>query len=568
MDQIRRVLATIRTYLADLSASQKLLIGSLAVITVMALFLVSQYAARPDMVTLLEGADAGSLSRAERVLRTSGMSPRVDGSNLLVASSQQDLAVARLAEQRALPADQSEILFNNMLEKGSWRYSREQNEQLYTIALQNQLARTIGEFSTVSRASVVLDVPSPNGLGARSRRPTAAVTVWTSSGSLAQHTVDAVAELVAGARAGLEVESVKVVDGSTGRPMRPSSAADLAASNQFEQAMKLEHETREKLLDLLGFIPGVQVAVSAQVDVTRHNSQITSYLPEGRGTLNLIERETGKTETQQQAERRSGEAGGRSNQTADINRGGSTGSSFETSDDESSFQAFPGVTVEQVEDPRGMATHLAVSINVPRGFVASQIVKAAGDGEEPEAPTEDEVQAKFPEIERTVRELVIPHVRTMTSSQGLSEDQIDAQVSVAMIPVDVPFAAGAPASAGLFGSGGGSEGFLGFGRGLIDKVVLIALALFSMFLMLSMVRKASRHIELPSAEELVGIPKALQADSDLIGEAEEGDTVMQGIELGSDELENQKLLEQIGELVEAEPATAAGLLQRWIRSED
>ena len=567
MDQLRRVLATIRTYLADLSASQKLLVGSLGVITVMALFLVSQYAARPDMVTLLEGADAGSLSRAERILRTSGMSPRVDGSNLMVPATAQDLAVARLAEQRALPADQSEILFNNLIEKQTWKNSRQQNEQLYTIALQNQLARTISEFGTVNRASVVLDVPSPNGLGASTRRPTAAVTVWTTTGAVPQSTVDAVAELVAGARAGLEASSVRVVDGSTGRPMRPSSAEDLAASNQLDHAMKLEHETREKLLDLLSFIPGVQVAVSAQVDVTRHSSQTTSYLAEGKGTLNLIERETGKTESQQ-AEQRSGEPGVRSNQTADINRGSGTGTSLETSDDESSFQAFPGVTVEQVDDPRGMATHVAVSINVPRGFVAAQAFKPAGDGKEPEPPTEAEVRAKFPEIERTVRDLVIPHVRTMTSAQGLSEDQIDAQVSVAMIPVDVPTIVNASASAGLFGSGGGSGGMLGFGSGLIDKVVLVGLALFSMFLMLSMVRKASRHIELPTAEELVGIPKALQAGSDLIGEAEEGDTVMQGIEVGDEELENQKLLEQISELVQHEPGTAAGLIHRWIRSED
>ena len=115
----------------------------------------------------------------------------------MVPAGTEDLAVARLAENRAMPADQSAILFNNLIEKQSWKNSRVQNEQLYTIATQNQLARWIGDFSDVRAAEVVLDVPKPNGLGAGLRQPTAAVTVWTAGGSaVPQHTVDAIAELV------------------------------------------------------------------------------------------------------------------------------------------------------------------------------------------------------------------------------------------------------------------------------------------------------------------------------------------------------------------------------------
>ena len=59
-------------------------------------------------------------------------------------------------------------------------------------------------------------------------------------------------------------------------------------------------------------------------------------------------------------------------------------------------------------------------------------------------------------------------------------------------------------------------------------------------MMVSMVKKAGRKVDLPSADELVGIPKALESDSDIIGEADESDTPMTGIEVGDEELNMYK----------------------------
>ena len=50
MDRFQQVLKTIRKNLGGITPSQKLLIGSLAVIMLMTLFLVSQYAAKPTYV--------------------------------------------------------------------------------------------------------------------------------------------------------------------------------------------------------------------------------------------------------------------------------------------------------------------------------------------------------------------------------------------------------------------------------------------------------------------------------------------------------------------------------------
>jgi flagellar biosynthesis/type III secretory pathway M-ring protein FliF/YscJ len=100
----------------------------------------------------------------------------------------------------------------------------------------------------------------------------------------------------------------------------------------------------------------------------------------------------------------------------------------------------------------------------------------------------------------------------------------------------------------------------------VNTAVVALLAVVALGMMIMMVRKSSRPIELPTPEELVGIPPALHADSDLVGEADESDAPMPGIELGDDEIKRAKLLEQVAEMVKQNPETAASLLSRWIET--
>ena len=115
--------------------------------------------------------------------------------------------------------------------------------------------------------------------------------------------------------------------------------------------------------------------------------------------------------------------------------------------------------------------------------------------------------------------------------------------------------------------GGGAGGWAG-GGGLIDKVLLGGLAVVALGLMVTMVRKATRRADLPSAEELVGLPPQLEAQSDLIGEADESEAAMAGIEVDEGQVHSQKVLEQVGELVQQKPDAAARLMNRWIQVQE
>jgi flagellar biosynthesis/type III secretory pathway M-ring protein FliF/YscJ len=114
----------------------------------------------------------------------------------------------------------------------------------------------------------------------------------------------------------------------------------------------------------------------------------------------------------------------------------------------------------------------------------------------------------------------------------------------------------------------GGSGMLGLAEsGIVKTAVVGALAVVALFMMFMMVRKAGKAAPLPTAEELVGIPPALQGGSDVVGEADESETAMAGIEVDSDELKTQKMLEEVTELVKSNPSGAAQIMGRWLQTE-
>lgn len=579
MDQLRRALSTIGASLGQLTATQKMLIGSLVVIALMALFVVSQYAGTARWVELLPGAAPADQQKTVAFLETANIAYKPEAGKIMVRPEDRRTAIAVLGEAGKLPSDTS-VLFQNILDKQSWQMSRQQNDQLYTIALQNELSRVIADFKGVSTATVILDVPEPAGLGTVARKPTASATVFTDGGRpVEQGTVDAIAQLIAGARAGLEVDRVRVIDGSSGRQRRPTSETDVLATTYLEHATKIEQLTSEKLRELLGSIPSVIVAVTAQVDVTRVRATVSKNLPLNEGTLSLPKREstTKQLETQGQA----AEPGVRSNQALDINRGASSGQKSDQNEEESEFENHVGSRVEEISDPRGMPTMLAASVAVPRGYIVALLKQArpapaagapapAPDAAPPE-PTEQEIQTAFEREKTRIEELVKPHVKT----RAIDGTQTDGIVSVSMMPTDMVGGGGAQ-QAGMLGGigggggGGGDGGFMSMAMGgsIIDKAVLGVLALVALGLMLSMVKKAARRVELPTAEELVGLPPQLEARSDLIGDAGEGESAMTGIEIGDDEVRVQKMLEQVKDYVGTTPDSAARIVNRWLTQEN
>lgn len=557
MDQLRRVLEQTWATINRLGPTHRLLVASLAVTVVMALFLVTQYAGRPTLVPLADITPTQH-GEAQSVLRRAGIKATLKNGELMVPQGDQYSAVAMLGESRILPDDTS-VTFRTLLENQDWKLSREQNQQQFIFALQNELARVIAQMTGIRSAKVMIDAPEPRGFGAAVREPTAAATVFTAGGlPLEQDQVDAIASLVAGARSGLKSSSVTVVNGTTGKRHTVSDPGMASASTYLEHRAIVEKDTRRKIESLLGFIGGVSVAVTAEVDMAARERQTLRHLAPGDGTVSTVSRET-TNESEVAAAGNGAEPGVRANTGAAINTGGGSSSpTSTTANTETSFDTRFGSESLVESDPRGVPVYLAASVTVPEGYIRSMLEEESEDGE----VARDDVLARFDELKVTIEQTLAPHLRTRARDGTVS----DGAVSVALVPgATGPSITGAQ-TAGLFGGiAGGSSGG---GGSFIETGLLAGLAVVSLGLMLMMARRGSKRVKLPTAEELVGIPPALESESDMVGEADESDAALEGLEVDEEAVRKTQMLDQVRELVGSDPDKTAKLLGRWMITDD
>lgn len=567
MEQIRHALANIQRSMGGLGATQKLLFGSLAVIAAMTLFLVSQYAAKPAMVDLMaQGSDTQSV----QTLRSAGIRASFENGRLMVPAGTEYAAVAQLQQAGQLPGDTT-ILFNNLIQSQDWKASREQHRQQAVIALQNELSRVISEFRGIRKATVILDIPEPMGLGRAVREPSASVSILSSGGSaLSQDTVDAIAGLVAGSKAGLTPSRVQVVDGTTGQSRQVSDENEVSSGKYMDHKVRVEKYTQKEIERLLGYISGVVVSVNAVVDTTRVASTQQRYLPKDQGSVSIASKisETGDSTTQTTS---AAEPGPRAFATADINAGpASRGTESNKTSEESEFSVQIGSETTQVVDPRGMPTRLSASVVIPQSYVEEQIKRSRAQ-DQADAPVEmSEIQTLF----ESMRPMLEASVATLLETVDAEGQPRPGKVTMSMAPIQAGPMPGI-SKAGLFGAMGGVGGVGGPGggdgmfsaSGMVQTLVLGVLGLIAVVMMFSMVRRAGRKSDLPSAEDLVGAPPALELVGDLVGEADESEAAMAGIEISEDDVKIQKMRELVGEMINTNPEAAASLVGRWI-SED
>jgi len=573
MDRLRQIFATIAGGVGTLGTTGRLLVAACVAVLVLTLVLVAVLTSKPTMVPLMPGAPAENQREAAAIAATMGIRTGLSGANLTVPVESKDALQGILGERGMLP-DDTTVLFANLASKQNWMNSRSENQMQANLALQNELARVLASFPSVARATVIIDAPEPTGLGIAHRKPTALATVFMRSGrTLSQSMVDAIAGLVAGAKAGLSPSDVRVIDGTSGRQHRTRPEGEFAAGDYLEHVAKIEERVQEKIRGALSYIHGALVAVNASADVRKTTVNQTKYLPEKMGSVKIESRTTDKTLSSTSGSS-GGEAGVRSNVAADISSGGGGGRSQNDSTNDSEFRIGLGSRQESTIDPGGMPTKINVTVNVPREYVRD-LIRLEKNDDKAEVSAAD-IEAKFKSEQERISRDVQPLVETLAMSAGSGgAPAVQAgTVVVSMIPIALP-GAGLATVAGVGGSGGGASGggALGewsglLGPGLIKPVFLGVLAVSALGMMLMLVRKTAKPADLPTAEEIAGVPPALEGEADIVGEADETQAAMEGIEIGDETLKTKRMLEQVGEMVKKNPADAAALLNRWIQVEN
>lgn len=557
MNALRQVMATIQRYLGGLSSKDKILIGSLLSVAVMALLLSAAWSSRRTMVELLPGMGPEDQARAKATLEAADIAVQMTNGRVMVPAEQRLYSLAMLQQGGAMPED-TQTLFANLVSSQNWMASSKQSDQLATAALSQVLSAVIGNFRGVERATVMIDAPEVAGFGTAYRKPTASVGVVLKQGkSLDREMVEAIAAMIAGSKAGLAVSDVKVVDLRNGRQYSADKEEAFRAGDYLELVVKTEQRVQQKLIETIRvFDPLAVVAVSAQVDTAVRRTSSESFMPSGNGTVSVATKTRSDTSQQQNTTRDdAAEPGVASNVTADLNRGTSGSQQVNTKEQsEEDFQVKIGSKREEIVAPGGMPTRLAAMVSLSREYIANlvKMQKPATSGAAAAADaatavvevTQAEIEAAFVREKERLEKDLLPLIQA--SIMGADSSTIP-RVTVSLVPVPqaglLMAGGGGVQAAGVLGGGGGAgSGLVGqlLTGGTIKTVALGLLAVVALGMMLVMVKKSATQRELPTAEQIVGLPPIIEAGEDVVGEADEGSTAMEGIELGESQIRTKK----------------------------
>jgi flagellar biosynthesis/type III secretory pathway M-ring protein FliF/YscJ len=556
MQPLQRTFQLIRSQLGALTPTAKLLIASMMVILVMALLFVAMLTSQPSMVPLPAILTAETKAKALSHLKASGVSFQELGDQVLVPAEQKYAIVSQLVDSQLISGDQ--IDFVTLVKQENPFGTREQNRKAWLSTKMKVLERMISKMNGIASAVVVIDEPlSTPGIGKAYTAPSATVTVITRGDGLAQHQVDAIASAVVGAHAGMKVANVAVIDANAGKTYQARDGDQIGVGKNLELKLETERIVQSKIEQLLA-IPGMRVSVNAIVDSRREEKRIQEFQKPLIGPLESSTREQNSTSSS-----RGAEPAVVPNTGASIAAAGGTGSTLsESQARERTVPMFPNIS-STIVDLKGHALMINVAIGIPRSFFDHIFKEERGD---PAAkPDKAALDALVQSEEARIRQQVEPLILT-----AAVPDAVPGRISVSMIHDFANDAAGGVGAAAVTEAdriAGTSGGFAT--EGMVKYIGLGSLAFISLVMMVLMVRKANAREPLPTAAELVGVPKALEmTDGDLVGEADESSPALEGVELDDEELRKQQMLSQINEMIRSKPDEAASLVRKWIRTEN
>ena len=153
----------------------------------------------------------------------------------------------------------------------------------FNRALEQELAATIRSLQGVRNSRVHLSIPKQTSFIRSSAKPSASVMVdLISPNSLGDTQISGIVHLVSSSVAGLESESVSVVD-QMGNLLSQNSNAEFAGSTEhLRLTRQLEQEYRDRIVTILSPVVGldnVRAQVAADLDFTIMETTEESYDP-------------------------------------------------------------------------------------------------------------------------------------------------------------------------------------------------------------------------------------------------------------------------------------------------
>jgi len=549
MDWLKAQLERVQRQLAGLSATQKMLTASLVAIMVITVVWWGKYAGEAEMVALLnQSFPTDDIGKIKDHLANKGYAYTVSGDKILVPADKRMEILSDLTYARMMPQSTS-AGFDDILKQMSPFDSTSKQEMIWNRGKEMMLSRIIGGFPDVAWAEVLID-PNVKQRLEGGQEKSATVNINTRGGHKSvQQLVDAAADAVVGAEAGLSLSHVKVV--VDGFAKRVHDAENDPLGDGDRQLFLLQENAayhEKQIRALIADVPSLLVTVTVKLNTTTTSTQQETF--DAKGALSKEQRILSEKEETSSPVQQGGEAGAQPNTGANVQSGATATAQATQSHnkEETTIQNFVPTTRTTTHTPAGGAVPIAAAVRVPLSYFVATFHAMDSTIKEPNyKQLQPIIQAKSAEMKESIMKCV-----------GLaSPNDVSITTYVDPAPVLSPGAAGATQSAGSIPL------MLG---GHAKEIALGVLALMSLFMASMMVRKGA-PVAVPLAAKPpapAGPPAVLEAGEPLAGEAGEGNPLLDGMELNEDAVRAQQMVDQVSTMVKENPDAAANLVKRWL----
>lgn len=557
IERFRESIKDVADRIGGMDVSARLLVGSIGIILVMGLFLVSQYAASPAMSSIKVKPEDKML--AIQSIREHGYEVEDAGADVLRVPTSSRIAilgflegnghVARVDEDAPLP------------EAGAMVSARER-EVRQQESRRLDAEKSIRMIRGVDAVNLVYNPGEPKSMIIKgAKRATASVMVTPSA---TMHLDQRLAEqicFVAAHGLGIRHEDITVTDAVNNSLFRFDDSSDGGRRDYFDSTKAWELKTSQDLLGLVRVAyPQAEVVVNAQILLADIMEVETDPGKPVSGDTYI---ESDETSTPV-ADRKGGVPGfaGNSGVNTPVAIGGAGGGNTATRESERRVKdiRFP-FSQRTTDEIANFPVKVAASVLIPEQAVLAELRAELGEGTE---IGPQQISTRVASIQAKFLDLLGP----LVDSSGFRDGSLG-EVRVEVFPFADWRSAEDFAAAGAVGFGDTLGSIADGGMGTAMKNAgLVGLALLSLAMMFMMVRRSGGNEVLPTPEELAGMPPVLEDDhAEVVGEANEAPPALVGVELDDEDLRRQQMLEQLNQLIKKEPAEVAMLLRRWMRTE-
>ena len=274
----------VQAVLKQISVTQRIGIIGAALAAVAMIAVLVMFASKPDYTPAFTGLSAADATTVEGALRGANIAYQVADAGTTIEVPVDSLGDAKIAAGTAgyTSGTNSDAPGWSLFDNQGFGQSEFDQNVTYQRALEGELTKTIQGMNGVSSARVSIVLAQTGALSSEDTPASASVVLSMSGGATPSSSlVEAIVNTVSKSVQGLSTDNVVITD-TQGNTLAGSSNS--AASTAAQAQGLVEQQTKSKIESLLDAALGANhasVAVSADVDTSQIQQDITTYAPAG-----------------------------------------------------------------------------------------------------------------------------------------------------------------------------------------------------------------------------------------------------------------------------------------------